>query len=266
MAEAVLAFPTGGRRGAKAAAAQSADEGIELVYHGLFERASSARAPAFWPAMPPKPALSAIEHAGLSRLIETLPDACGDAEIAAFIEAMRHAPSGDVIDLGAGFGAASVLLGWLARRYDVGALLAVDAWREGQSALEADEALQAFQINVAPLAFGRINFARAAPAALAGAYQAGLTLRTPAFGETRYRGSISLLRVGGAAVEDAAAWTAWAPHLAGGGWAVFGGDDRADPDGCLAQADVFASVHASEISAMFQAGAAVFVQLKRGHG
>ena len=46
-------------------------EDSERAYRQLRERVAATRAPAFWPALPPKPPLSVIERAGLIRALVT---------------------------------------------------------------------------------------------------------------------------------------------------------------------------------------------------
>ena len=133
MGETVLAFPAAAQRGA--ALAEDApfvgppDPGV--AYRALRERVAAARPPAFWPAMPPKPRLSLAERAGLVRIVETIPGACGEIEMSAVMEAMRHAPGGDVVQIGVGAGRAAALFACLAGRYDIGRMLCVDPWAGG---------------------------------------------------------------------------------------------------------------------------------------
>src|SRR5581483_10719281 len=99
--------------------------------------------------------------------------------------------------------------------------------------------------DLAPLAEGRLNHAPIGAAA----YEAGLTVSTKTFGETRYEGRAAMLHV---ALPDADL-AAWTKVVAPGGWLVF--------DGCDAAA--FAAANAPRICARFAAGGADFMQLKR---
>ncbi|HEY1751403.1 MAG TPA: hypothetical protein VGG29_09070 [Caulobacteraceae bacterium] len=206
----------------------------------LGERVARIRPPSFWPAVAGKAPLSPIERAGLIRLTDSIPGDCGDEKLVALMEAMRHAPAGDVVEIGSGGGRTAAALVWLARRYQVGAVLCLDAWSEAQ--------LADFEIDVAPLADGRLNYLALDPAP---AYAPELAVATPAFGETRYAGRIALLHLARDADADAAAWTA---HVVAGGWIVFAGP---------AAAEAFAAAHGPRIGASFAAGGARFVQLKR---
>ena len=63
----------------------------ERAYRNLRDRLAATRSPCFWPALPGKPRLSALESAGLVRLVDTIPGMCGEEKIVAVMEAMRHA-------------------------------------------------------------------------------------------------------------------------------------------------------------------------------
>jgi hypothetical protein len=205
----------------------------------LAERVATIRPPCFWPALPGKPPLSEIERAGLIRLADSIPGVCSDEKMVALMEAMRHAPTGDVIDIGSGCGRTAAALVWLARRYAIGAVLCLDRWTE--------EGIADFEIDLAPLAEGRLNHLP-----LDGApYTAGLSVSTKTFGETRYEGRAAMLHVG---LADAGV-AAWTQHVAPGGWIVF--------DGCEGAASAFQAAAPARVSARFTAGGAAFVQLKR---
>jgi hypothetical protein len=210
----------------------------DLAPRSLAERVSLIRPPCFWPAMAGKRPLSEIERAGLIRLADSIPGVCSDEKMVALMEAMRHAPAGDVIDIGSGCGRTAAGLVWLARRYGIGAVLCLDHW--------TDEGVADFEIDLAPLAEGRLNHLPIGSEA----YEAGFTVTTKTFGETRYEGRAAMLHI---ALPDAdvAAWTA---RVAPGGWIVF--------DGCEAAAAAFAAANEPRICARFTAGGADFVQLK----
>jgi len=262
MGEAVLAFPAAAPRGA----AQAEDAPFvgppdpSLAYRALRERVASARAPAFWPAMPPKPRLSLAERAGLVRIVETIPGACGEIEMSAVMEAMRHAPMGDVVQIGVGAGRAAALFAWLAGRYDIGRMLCVDPWAGGP---EADDALATFEINLAPLAQGRLNYVRATAAEAASRYGAGFQASTEAFGTTTYAGKIAVLHLNIDRVTTEAGADAWTARLASAGWVIFDDQEWVFGDGPRRLAEGFQAANASRIACHFTAGPAHLIQLKR---
>jgi hypothetical protein len=249
----------------------------EQAYRDLVARLDGLKAPAFWPAFPGKPPLSRLERNGLVRLVHSIPGMCGEAKMLAVVEAMRHAPAGDVVEIGSWWGRSAALLVWLARRYEVGAVLCIDPWTntdlvQGEAMVDAageevdmDEAMRIFEINLAPLAGRELNYLRARSDAAARLYGPGMTVRSEAFGETAYAGQISFLHIDGNHSEPEAArdCALWAPHVAPGGWICFDDYDWAFGDGPRVVADRFVAEHAARISTRFQAGPSLFVQLKR---
>ena len=203
------------------------------------ERIALIRPPCFWPALPGKPPLSLTERSGLIRLVETIPGACSAETMVAFMEALRHAPAGDIVEIGAGGGRSAALLVWLARRYQIGAVLCLDDW--------TDAALADFEIALAPLAEGGLNYGRD----IAG-YRQDLAVTTNVFGETRYAGRIALLHLAASAAD----LPSWLPAMAGGGWVVVSGARGASADG-------FPPPARDRVACSFTAGDALFVQLKR---
>jgi hypothetical protein len=264
MAEAVLAFPAAPPRGVLAPddAPFVGPSDPVLACRALRDRVAAARAPAFGPAMPAKPRLSLAERAGLVRIVETIPGACGEAEMSAVMEAMRHAPAGDVVQIGVGAGRAAALFAWLAGRYDIGRTLCIDPWAGGA---EADDALAIFEISLTPLAQGRLNYRRATAAQAAADYGPGFQATTEAFGTTTYTGRIAVLHlnVARSAAEAAADCAAWTPHVAPGGWVIFDDQDWVFGDGVRHLAAGFREANAARIACCFAAGPAHFIQLKR---
>ena len=55
----------------------------------------------------------------------------------------------------------------------------------------------------------------------------------------------------------------WTPHVVPGGWIIFDDYEWAFGDGPRRVADAFVAARSSDIAAVFQAGPALFVQLKR---
>lgn len=223
MSNAVLAFPV--------APARSGEPSLSFA-----QRIAMIRPPCFWPALPAKPPLSQVERAGLVRLAESIPGELGDQALVAFIEAMRHAPAGDVVEVGSGAGRTAAPLVWLARRYQVGAVLCRDDWRA--------ETLADFEIAVAPVADGWLNYLQGRDVA---GYGAGFAAKTATFGETRYQGRIALLHLA-TAVTEADSWLA---AMAPGGWIVTSGEAKPVEPPC------------ERVCACFKAGGSRFIQLKR---
>lgn len=247
----------------------------ERAYRALQSRMNEAATPVFRPAFPPQPALGLIEKAGLIRLMNTIPGMCAEEKALALIEVMRHAPKGDVVEIGSWWGRSAALFAWLAGRYDIGRVLCVDPWISDalpqgdalldrtSAALDTEQALRMFEINLAPLAGGRLNYLRARAEEAAPLYGPGLVVRTEAFGETRYEGAVAVLHIDGNHAEHHAELDTrlWTPHVRPGGWIIFDDYEWAFGDGVRKVADAFVEANAARIADSFQAGPTLFVQL-----
>lgn len=252
----------------------------ERTYRRLQHRMAAASPPAFAAAIPPKPPLTLLETTGLVRLVDTIPGMCAEEKMLAVIEVMRHAPAGDIVEIGSWWGRSAALFVWLANRYDLGKVLCVDPWMteampqgdvlldRTSAELDTEQALRMFEINLAPLAGGRLNYLRARSEVAAQTYGPGLTVRTAAFGESRYEGRIAVLHIDGNHAEEQAAIDAavWTPHVMPGGWIIFDDYEWAFGDGPRKVADAFVLRNAERLAARFQAGPALYLQLKvTGH-
>ncbi|HEY3949297.1 class I SAM-dependent methyltransferase [Phenylobacterium sp.] len=253
----------------------------ERAYRALEERVAAARTPDFTAAVPPRAPLGLLERIGLIRLMNTVPGMCAEEKALAVIEIMCCAPEGDVVEIGSWWGRSATLFVWLARRHGIGQVLCVDPWISdamGQGdalldrtsfELDTDQALRMFEINLAPIAAGQMNYLRARAEDAAALYRPGLTLRTEAFGETRYEGAIAVLHIDGNHAEHHAELDTrlWTPHVRPGGWIIFDDYEWAFGDGPKKVADAFITANAERIACRFQAGPALFLQLKdRPHG
>jgi hypothetical protein len=248
----------------------------ERANRALRERVAAAAAPDFQPAIAPRPALSPLARAGLIRLVDTIPGMCGEEKMHAVIEIMRSTPAGDIVEIGSCWGRSAALLVWLSHHYGLGQVLSVDPWLseanvQGDALLDAtaaecdtDEAHRMFETNLAPLAGGRLNYIRGYSEDAAQSYRPGLVVRTEAFGESRYRGAIALLHIDGNHSEHHADLDTrlWTPHVVPGGWIIFDDYEWAFGDGPRKVADAFVRDNAARISGVFQAGPALFIQLK----
>jgi hypothetical protein len=247
------------------------------AYRELQARAAALSGESWFyaPIVPGGPPLKTVEREGLIRLVDTIPGMCDHDKIAAVIEIMRHAPPGDVVEIGSWWGRSAALFVWLARRYGVGPVLCVDPWLSealpqgvpvldrASAAEDTDEALRIFEVNLAPLAEGGLNYLRAYSAEGASRYRACLTVTTEAFGEIRYGGRIAVLHIDGnhtyeRVEEDARLWT---PFVKPGGWVIFDDYVWAFGDGPKRVGDAFLEREAENIVLSFVIGTALFVQL-----
>jgi hypothetical protein len=241
----------------------------ELDYRDLLARATEASATCWFDVPGGRPPLPPIERAGLIRLVESIGGSTRGAKIDAMIETMGHAPQGDIVEIGSWWGRSAALLVLLARRWRIGPVLCVDPWHAGSldpdsGRMDADCAHTIFQVNLAPLAGGALNYLRATSIEAAAAYRPGLVVETETFGRTTYGGQIAYLHIDGAhAYEQATADVrAWTPRVAPGGWIVFDDYVWDQGDGPRRAGDEFLASDAGRVSLSFVIGTALFVRLK----
>ena len=220
--------------------------------------------------------ISGAPLAGLLRYVDGVPGMSDNDKIAAVIEVMRHVPAGDIVEIGSWWGRSAALFTLLSHHHGQGPVLCVDPWRldalpqgvdvldRASAAMDLDEALRIFEINLAPIAGGRVNYLRATSAEAVGRYGPGMTVETEAFGRTAYTGAIALLHIDGnhsfdRVHEDCALWT---PHMAPGGWVVFDDYVWAFGDGPQRVGDAWCQANAARIVRQFVIGTALFVQLE----
>ncbi len=230
----------------------------------------------FESALSPRPALPPLELAGLMRLTETISGMSSVEKMLAVIDILACAPKGDIVEIGSWWGKSAAMFCLLSKRWDIGSVLCCDPWAiealaQGDALLDAasaagdmDEALKIFQINLSPLADGRLNYLRAPSKGCAAQYRPGLTVETPTFGAVTYEGQISVLHIDGNhafehAEEDARLWT---PHVKPGGWIIFDDYFWVFGDGPRRVGDAFVRDNAHRVQTSFAAGKALFVQLK----
>jgi hypothetical protein len=224
---------------------------------------------------PARPALSPLHRAGLLRLVDTIPGMTDDDKIAALIEVARHAPEGDIVEIGSWWGRSAALLLLLSQAHDIGPVLCVDPWSDdglvqgvdlvdrASAAMDPEEALRIFEINLHPLARGDLNYLRLASVDAAARYRPGLDVRTEAFGRTRYGGEIALLHIDGNHTAESAAADveAWTGFVRPGGWIVVDDYVWAFGDGPRRAGDAFLERAGGQVAAAFVTGTALFLQL-----
>jgi cephalosporin hydroxylase len=248
----------------------------EQAYRDLLAASAEACATGWFGEASKRPLLTPIERAGVVRLVDTVAGMTDGDKIDAVIETLALAPDGDIVEIGSWWGRSAALFVLLAQRWKIGSVLCVDPWRQdnlnqgvevldrASARVDTDWAHQIFQINLAPLAGGRLNFMRATSTDAAARYHPGLTLENESFGATTYTGQIAFLHIDGNhtyehAAADAAAWT---PHVMPGGWIVFDDYIWAFGDGPRRVGDEYLAREHARIAVSFVIGTALFVRLR----
>lgn len=253
-----------------------ADQEVIADYQERLEEAQRAGSQDWFRLGGGRPHLSAIQTAGLIRVVETVPGMTDLDKIEALVEVMRHVPAGDIVEIGSWWGRSAALLLLLGRFHKVGSVLCIDPWAaenwvQGVPVLDGaipsvdpDAMVRIFEVNLAPLARGDLNFIRAPASHAARLYSPGFEVHTPTFGVTRYEGSIALLHIDGNHAYEAVDLDArlWTPRVRPGGWILF--DDYLWPfgDGPRRVGDAFLEKEGHRIEMSFVMGKTLFVKLK----
>ncbi len=253
-----------------------ADQEVIADYRKRLEDARMAEGQDWFRLEFGRPRISAIHRAGLVRLVENVPGMTDLDKIEALIEVMRHAPKGDIVEIGSWWGRSAALLLLLGRLYGVGPVLCIDPWAaenwvQGVPVLDGaiptvdpDSMVRIFEANLAPLAMGDLNYIRAPSGKAFSLYTPGFQTQTETFGATRYEGSIALLHIDGNHAYEAVDLDArlWIPKVRAGGWILF--DDYLWPfgDGPRRVGDAFLDTDAARIEMSFVMGKTLFVKLK----
>ncbi|WPO46854.1 class I SAM-dependent methyltransferase [Pseudomonas sp. S1Bt23] len=222
-----------------------------------------------------RPSVSALEIAALFHHADSIPGMCDHEKIRALCELFRHAPAGDVVEIGSWWGKSAFVLMRLASCYNIGNLLCADPWSNehliqndekglvDRVSVNADEALTVFQLNLLPYAHGSVNYMRRPSVDAAVEYRRSQQVATAAFGETHYTGRIAVLHVDGNHSYDSvrADVLAWADLVLPGGWIII--DDYIWPygDGPQRVADEFLRNQLPTIDCAFVMGGALFIKL-----
>jgi hypothetical protein len=182
-------------------------------------------------------AVTPLELSAVLQMSANIYGESNDHKIAALLAIATDTLCGDVVEIGALAGKSAAVLAWLARRFSIGQVLAIDPWRaseaiqvESPATVRADmvgewdyEMLKEdFVCNVLPVGYGQMNYLRAPSAAAHAVYAEKLSVHSPEFGYSKYCGRIALLHIDGNhdyahAREDCELWL---PHLCSGSWLV----------------------------------------------
>jgi hypothetical protein len=221
--------------------------------------------------------VSQLELSSVLQLSSQFYGESNEQKIAALVAIAADTPHGDVIEIGALAGKSAAVLAWLARRYGIGQVLAIDPWSAGEATqMDSPDTVRTdlvgewdyellkddFVCNVLPVGYGHLNYLRAPSEAAHAVYASGRSVQSPEFGSSDYSGRIALLHVDGNhdyahARQDCELWL---PHLCADGWLVLDDYVWMHGDGPQRVGNELLLRHADLIERAFVCGKALFVK------
>lgn len=221
--------------------------------------------------------LSDLEIAAVFRMAGNIYGESNEHKIAAMMAIFSSAPKGDVVEIGSLVGKSASVLAWLARRYRIGNILAIDPW-QSDAATQHDspetvrvdmvgeweyEILpQDLAINLLPVGLGSFNYLRLESARGFEAFRSSHTVVSNEFGQVDYQGRIAVIHIDGnhdytQVRQDCELWL---PLLAEDGWLILDDYLWAHGDGPHRVGDALLEQRAREIERSFVCGKALFVK------
>lgn len=223
--------------------------------------------------------LSDLEIAAVFRMADHIYGESNEHKIAAMMAIFSSVPKGDVVEIGSLVGKSASVLAWLARRYQIGNVLAVDPWQFGAATQhdsphtvrvdmvgEWDYEIppQDFVVNLLPIGLGSFNFLRQESAKGCEIYREDRVVVSQAFGRTDYQGRIAIIHIDGnhdyAQVKQDC--ELWLPHLAQDGWLILDDYLWVHGDGPHRVGDALLAQRERDIERSFVCGKALFVKFR----
>lgn len=221
--------------------------------------------------------LGDLEIASVLRMADHIYGESNEHKIAAMMAIFSSVPKGDVIEIGALVGKSAAVLAFLARRYDVGNVLAVDPWQSSSAtqydsppAIQVDavgewnyEILpQDFIVNMLPVGLGCFNYLRQDSKQGFESFRRDRAVASKVFGKVDYRGKIAIIHIDGnhdyANVKQDC--ELWLPLMVPNGWLILDDYQWAHGDGVLRVGDGLLEQCAQDIERAFVCGKALFVK------
>ncbi|NVJ60351.1 MAG: class I SAM-dependent methyltransferase [Gammaproteobacteria bacterium] len=76
----------------------------------------------------PKARLTHFQKSALIHLFESIPGQCDRAKLDGLCDIFRVAPAGDIVEIGVLYGRSACTMAWLADKYNIGSVVAIDPW------------------------------------------------------------------------------------------------------------------------------------------
>ncbi|MFA7240222.1 MAG: class I SAM-dependent methyltransferase [Sulfuricellaceae bacterium] len=221
--------------------------------------------------------LSDLEIAAVFRLAGNIYGESNEHKIAAMMAIFSSAPTGDVIEIGSLVGKSAAVLAWLAKRYRIGNVLAIDPWlQETSTQHDAPDTVRVdmvrewehemlprdLVVNLLPVGLGGFNYLRQESATGFELFRENHTVRSQAFGRVDYQGKIAIIHIDGnhdyAKVKQDC--DLWLPLMAQDGWLILDDYLWVHGDGPRRVGDALLERRAHDIERAFVCGKALFVK------
>lgn len=221
--------------------------------------------------------LSRLEMASVFRAANNVYGESNDQKIAAMMAIFSTAPKGDVIEIGSLAGKSAVVLALMARRYQVGNVLAIDPWLQSTATqLDSPETIrgdlmsewdydtlpQNFTVSLFPAGLGILNYLRTESAQGYAAYRDRPEVTSPIFGKVCYKGRISVAHIDGnhdyAQVKQDC--ELWLQLMQPDGWLILDDYLWAHGDGPYRVGNALLAERAHDIERSFVCGKALFIK------
>jgi hypothetical protein len=224
--------------------------------------------------------ITQLEHRAVLTRAFQIRGQSGVHKLSCMMAAMGSAPPGDVVEIGTFTGRSAFVLGWIARRCQIGSVLCIDPWTsEGAMQHDAPDVLRQvsggvdygvffdeFRLNLLPAFYADLNYVRKPAAAVRSRFGPDFRVGPTEFGTTRYRGQIAFLHIDGnhdfdAVSEDVSSWSGLVRPA---GWIIV--DDYVWPfgDGPRQVADSLLAKDPSAFERAFVVDGALFLRRAAG--
>jgi len=221
--------------------------------------------------------LSDLEIASIFRMSSNIYGESNEQKIAGIIAIFNSAPKGDVIEIGSLAGKSASVLTLLAKRYQIGNILAIDPWNSSASVqLDSPETVRVhmvgewefemlpknFVINMMPIGLGNFNYLREESIHGCEIYRKSLSVTTDVFGKIDYAGKIAVIHIDGNHDYEKVKMDCdlWIPMLSDYSWLILDDYIWTHGDGPHRVGDQLLERFADCIDTSFVCGKALFIK------
>ncbi|MBU1427046.1 MAG: class I SAM-dependent methyltransferase [Gammaproteobacteria bacterium] len=223
--------------------------------------------------------LSDIEIAAAFRMSSHIYGESNEQKIAAMMAIFASAPKGDVVEVGSLVGKSAAVLALLARRYNIGNVLAIDPWQAAAATQHDspetvrvglvnewrwDVPPQDFAVNTYPIGFGSFNYLQQESVHGCEIFKKEKSVHSPTFGHVDYEGRIAVMHIDGnhdyAQVKQDC--ESWLPLLDPNGWLILDDYVWVHGDGPKRVGDALLQERAGDIERSFECGKALFIKFR----